>query len=224
MNDSRMAGMTTGRQYATYHNATSPQATQHREVTPRTAIRRAWPALLQASLVCLIAVGCSLTLLTACADYDDFDFVSDKDTMMHTQLVISASGSNATRMSVAATQANEQFQGMKDILLIPFFKSGINDNPITVSDNILNAGQALDDLQTFQFPSNSRLYDISLPYGTNALLVYGRSMATTTGEFTPELTPAWGNYSPANITFSPVQIVSNVTNIGTEANPVSGVR
>ena len=142
--------------------------------------------------------------------------------MMHTQLVISASGSNATRMSVAATQANEQFQGMKDILLIPFFKSGINDNPITVSDNILNAGQALDDLQTFQFPSNSRLYDISLPYGTNALLVYGRSMATTTGEFTPELTPAWGNYSPANITFSPVQIVSNVTNIGTEANPVSG--
>ena len=138
--------------------------------------------------------------------------------MMHTQLVISASGSNATRMSVAATQANEQFQGMKNLLLIPFFKNGINENPITATDNILNTGQALENLESFQFTSNSRLYDISLPYGTNALLVYGRSMATTTGE----LTANWDNFSPANITFSPVQIVSNVTNIGTETNPVSG--
>ncbi|MBR0276356.1 MAG: hypothetical protein IJQ76_09125 [Prevotella sp.] len=57
MNDNRTAGTATGRQHATYHNATSLQATQHREVTPRMTLHHARPALLLASLLCLMTLN-----------------------------------------------------------------------------------------------------------------------------------------------------------------------
>ena len=160
---------------------------------------------LNSLLTLLGAAACGLSMLSACYEYNE-EYI-EADTSVTSQLLLSVSGSNATRMTEAATQSDETFRGMQDITLIPFIKSGTDDNPITATDRCLSSYQSLDDLNGFEFASNSKLYDISLPYGTNAFLVYGRSKAETNGQ----LTPTWGNYHAADISFSPVQIVSSVT-------------
>lgn len=156
--------------------------------------------------------------LTACSTYDEEE-LNESRQRITAQLSLSVSGKALTRMTVAAAQSDEQFQGMKDITLIPFVKSGSDEDPITAGDRCLGTYSVLDPLNEFQFTAtNSRLYDITLPIGINAFLVYGRSQAETNGA----LTPVWGNYHTDDISFSPVQLVTEVTDIGTSETPVYG--
>ena len=143
--------------------------------------------------------------LTACSSYDE-DELNESRQRVTAQVALSVSGKAATRMTVDATQSDQAFKGMQDITLIPFIKSGTEENPIVAGDRNIGTQFTLDDLDAFQFTSNSKLYDISMPIGTNAFLVYGRSKATTNGE----LTATWGNYHPDDISFAPVQFVSDV--------------
>lgn len=225
MNDNRTAGTTTGRQHATYHHATSPQATQHREVTPRTAIHRARPALLLASLICQV---CGLMLFSACANYDDLEFVPVSDVVKHTQLALSASGSNtATRMSSAVTQADEQangshFRGISDLFLLPFQIS--NNDRDYIKQNFSPSGSQVvagnNTIPSIYNGANSKYYlDVAIPVGTNAFLVYGRATGSnsslterqTNGVLAHEGLTSTVGTTPAGITFSPIQMVSQVT-------------
>ncbi|MBR0276357.1 MAG: hypothetical protein IJQ76_09130 [Prevotella sp.] len=168
-------------------------------------------------LTLLGAAAFGLSMLTSCYDYYEKD--GEPFTNITAQFSLSVSGKTGTRMTVDATQADQQFKGMQNITLIPFIKSeGTNDDPIVSNDRNIGTHFMLDDLDAFQFTSNSKLYDISMPVGTNSFLVYGRSKAETNGE----LAVTWGNYHPNDISFEPVQFVSQVTNIGTEENPANG--
>ena len=146
-------------------------------------------------------------MLTACSGNDEEELTESRQ-MITAQLSLSVSGKMAsTRMTTNATQSDGSFKGMQDITLIPFVKSGSNEDPIVAGDRCLGTYSNLGTLDAFQFSTNSKLYDISLPVRTNAFLVYGRSKADTNGG----LTPVWGNYHADDISFSPVQFVSSVT-------------
>lgn len=183
-------------------------------------------------LTLLGAVGCGLTLLTACAEYDDPDFVSVTGAVKHTQLALSASGSNATtRMSAAITQADEKndgshFRGIKDLFLLPFQITNTtreyiesNDTPsgsqVVAGSNTVDRDAILDD-----GGANSKYYmDVVIPIGTNAFLVYGRATGDNSdlaGKQNNGILEATGLTStvstkPGGISFAPVQMVSSIT-------------
>ena len=179
-------------------------------------------------LTLLGAVGCVLMLLTACAEYDDPDFVPVTGTVKHTQLALSASGSNATtRMSAAITQADEQangshFRGISDLFLLPFQVTQTGSDCID-DDKTPTGSQVVADNNTI--PSihngaNSKYYlDVVIPVSTNAFLVYGRATGnkTTLAEKqTNGILEATGLTStvgttPGGISFSPVQMVNSIT-------------
>ena len=147
--------------------------------------------------------------LTACSSYDEEDFNESRQRVT-TQFSLSVSGKAATRMTNDATQADEQFQGMKDIILIPFAKEitdATKEDPVASTDHHIGTQYALEAIDEFEYKSNSNLYEIEIPTGTNAFLIYGRSKATTNGNILATNL----NSHPADITFSPVQIVSSVT-------------
>ena len=156
--------------------------------------------------------------LTACSSYDEDDFNESRQRIT-AQMALSVSGKTATRMTVAATQSDEQFQGMKDITLIPFSIATTGEETIKSNDYSIASSATLDAFTSFEYDSNSNLFDITVPIGTNAFLVYGRSSAETTGALTPA---GLDSQQPSGISFTPVQFVSEVTNIGTEEAPVSG--
>lgn len=149
-------------------------------------------------------------LLTACRSYDE-DALDESQQKVTAQIALSVSGKTDTRMTTDATQADEAFKGMQDITLLLFGKSGTNDNPIELGDHCISSPVLLPYLPANGlYSNNSKLYyDISIPIGINAFLVYGRSLAETNGALTPS--PADLNADPANISFSPVQFVSSVT-------------
>lgn len=183
-------------------------------------------------LTLLGAVGCGLTLLSACANYDDIDFVSVTGEVKHTQLALSASGSNATtRMSSTITQADEQttgshFRGISDLYLLPFqvAQTGSdcidgNKTPtgsqVVAGNNTVEKEAILDDAG-----ANSKYYmDVVIPVGTNAFLVYGRATGDNsdlTGKQTYGILNATGLTStvstmPSGISFAPVPMVSSTT-------------
>ena len=137
MIDNRTAGTTIGRQHATYHHATSLQATQHREVTPRTAARRARPALLLASLLCLMT-------LTSCYDYQD-ELYSERELAMQrlqgeVKLAMTFNDNKATtRMTATETQATEgAFLGVTQIYAIPFAPAEGENKPVAGTDTRLD--------------------------------------------------------------------------------------
>lgn len=145
--------------------------------------------------------------LAACSSYEA-EFLNVPAQQVTAQLSLSVSGKTGTRMTDAATQSDQAFRGMTDIVLIPFALPRSADETIKATDSRVADNQALADFTSFEFSSNSNLFDITIPVGTNAFLIYGRSSATSTGELTPEgLTSA----QPGGISFSPVQIVPSVT-------------
>lgn len=144
--------------------------------------------------------------LAACSSYEA-EFLNVPAQQVTAQLSLSVSGKTGTRMTDAATQSDQAFRGMTDIVLIPFALPRSADETIKATDSRVADNQALADFTSFEFSSNSNLFDITIPVGTNAFLIYGRSSATPTGELTPEgLTSA----QPGGISFSPVQIVNSV--------------
>ncbi len=144
--------------------------------------------------------------LSACSSYEA-EFLNVPAQQVTAQLSLSVSGKTGTRMTDAATQSDQAFRGMTDIVLIPFALPRSADETIKATDSRVADNQALADFTSFEFSSNSNLFDITIPVGTNAFLIYGRSSATTTGKLTPEgLTSA----QPSGISFSPVQIVNSV--------------
>ena len=147
--------------------------------------------------------------LTACSSYDEEMPQPDHGSVV-AQISLSVSGSNTTRMTADATQSDQKFKGMKDISLIPFNKQGTDADPVKSTDRRYGTLSQLTDLaaNALHASNNSKLYDeVVLPAGTNAMLIYGRSMATTSGV----LTPSGLDGDPAGISFSPVQIVPSVT-------------
>lgn len=180
MIDNRTAGTTTGRQHATYHNATSPRATQHREVIPCTAIRHARPALLLASLVCLMT-------LASCYDYEE-QLIDDKMGNSEIQLAFALGQSNNnTRMSDDAVQAADNslanFRGISELYLFPY----ITHADYTVSEPVsatmsrlgtevltprsIASGTA--ELNNHEFNYSNYYMNVSVPYYTDAFLCYG---------------------------------------------------
>lgn len=136
MNDNRTAGTTTGRQHASYHHATSPRATQHCEVTPRTASRRARPALLLASLICLMT-------LASCYDYQDQLYTERELAQQRAQgevkLAMTFNDNKATRMTAEETQATDgTFLGVTQIYAIPFAPAQGVNNPVAGTDTRLD--------------------------------------------------------------------------------------
>lgn len=147
--------------------------------------------------------------LTACSSYDEEMPQPDHGTVV-AQISLSVSGSNTTRMTADATQSDRKFKGMKDISLIPFNKQGTDADPVKSTDRRFGTRFSLTDLAAgdLHASNNSKLYtEVSLPVNTSAMLIYGRSMAETTGA----LTPSGLDGDPNGITFSPVQIVPSVT-------------
>lgn len=179
-------------------------------------------------LTLLGAVGCGLTLLTACAEYDDPDFVPVTGAVKHTQLALSASGSNATtRMSAAITQADEKtngshFRGISNLFLLPFQITKTGSDCIggydTPSGSQVVAGN--NTIPSIYNGANSKYYlDVVIPVGTNAFLVYGRATGnkTTLAEKqTNGILEATGLTStvgttPSGISFAPVPMVNSTT-------------
>lgn len=179
-------------------------------------------------LTLLGAVGCGLTLLTACAEYDDPDFVPVTGAVKHTQLALSASGSNAaTRMSAAITQADEQndgshFRGISDLFLLPF-QITKTDREYIEGNDVPSGSQVVAGNNTVPFihyGANSKYYlDVVIPVGTNAFLVYGRATgdkSTLAEKQTNGILEATGLTStvstrPSGISFAPVPMVTNST-------------
>ena len=181
MNDNRTAGTTIGRQHASYHHATSLQATQHREVTPRTAARRARPALLLASLVCLMT-------LNSCYDYEDELLTPREMGDSQTQLAFALGQlSTNTRMSDAAVQAADndlsKFRGISELYLIPFATHAAVTSADPVSATMTRSGAevltphsiASGTTELYDQPLNYSNYylNVSVPYYTDAFLCYG---------------------------------------------------
>lgn len=154
----------------------------------------------------IIIVGLALA---ACSNYDEDVF--NESQRVTAQIALSVSGKADTRMTTAATQSDEAFKGMQDINLLLFRKTGTNENPIQANDNHVASPIHLPNLLSDGLYNNkSKLYyDVSIPAGINAFLVYGRSLAETNGQLTPS--QGYPDTDPANITFSPVQFVGSVT-------------
>ena len=154
----------------------------------------------------IISVGLALA---ACSNYDEDEF--NESQRVTAQIALSVSGKADTRMTTAATQSDEAFKGMQDINLLLFRKTGTNENPIEASDNHVASAIHLPNLLSDGLYNNkSKLYyDVSIPAGINAFLVYGRSLAETNGQLTPS--QGYPDTAPAYITFSPVQFVGSIT-------------
>ena len=159
---------------------------------------------------CIIGFFTIGLALTACSSYEE-DALDESQQKVTAQIALSVSGKTNTRMTNDATQADEAFKGMQDITLLLFGKSGTNDNPIESGDHRISSPVLLPYLPANGlYSNNSKLYyDISIPIGVNAFLVYGRSLAATNGKLNPS--ERYPDADPATITFSPVQLVSNVT-------------
>lgn len=190
-------------------------------------------------LTLLGAVGCGLTLLTACAEYDDPDFVPVTGAVKHTQLALSASGSSATtRMSEAITQANEEaeglFRGISDLFLLPFQITNTtreyiqpgnapSGSQVVAGNNTIGiAGQNVTPEVLNIGPNSAYYFDVVIPIGTNAFLTYGRATgnkSTVAEKQSNGILDATGLTStvstrPSGISFAPVQMVSAVTSNG----------
>jgi hypothetical protein len=169
-----------------------------------------------------------MALLTACVEYDDPSFVPVTGAVKHTQLALSASGSNATtRMSAAITQADEQangshFRGISDLFLLPFQITKTTRDYIEGADT--PAGQQVvadnNTIPSLYNGANSKYYlDVAIPIGTNAFLVYGRATgnkSTLAEKQTNGILQATGLTStvgttPSGISFSPVPMVTAST-------------
>ncbi len=179
-------------------------------------------------LTLLGAVGCGLTLLSSCANYDNLDFVPVTGEVKHTQLALSASGSNATtRASSAITQADEQangshFRGISDLYLLPFqitntTREYIGGNDTPSGSQVVAGDNAIPSIYN---GANSKYYlDVVIPVGTNAFLVYGRATGSnssltdkqTNGVLAHEGLTSTVGTTPAGITFSPVPMVDSNT-------------
>lgn len=155
----------------------------------------------------ILAVG---LMLAACSSYEE-DVLSESQQKVKAQIALSVSGKAGTRMTTAATQADEAFQGMQDIRLLLFRKAGTNENPVESGDSHISSPIQLTDLPSDGLYNNkSKLYfDVFVPLGINSFLVYGRSLAETNGQVAPS--PEDLDADPADITFSPVPFVSSVT-------------
>ena len=169
-----------------------------------------------------------MTLLSSCANYDDLDFVPVTGEVKHTQLALSASGSNATtRASSAITQADEQdngshFRGISDLYLLPFqvTQTGsdcIDDNETPSGSQVVAGNNTIPAVYN---GANSKYYlNVAIPVGTNAFLVYGRATgnnSTLAERQTNGILEATGLTStvgttPGGISFALVQMVNSTT-------------
>ena len=169
-------------------------------------------------------------LFSACADYDDLEFVPVSDAVKHTQLALSASGSNtATRMSAAVTQADEQadgshFRGISDLFLLPFHTSNIEreyirQNFVPSGSQVVAGNNTIPSTSIYNGANSKYYFDVAIPVGTNAFLVYGRATGNnsslaerqTNGVLAHEGLTSTVGTTPAGITFSPVPMVDNNT-------------
>ena len=159
-------------------------------------------------------MGC-LTIgmvLTSCIDEKD-EFVTESQGNVVTQIAISVPGTPNTRMTVDATQADETFRGMKDITLIPFSAATYYEGesyPVGAGYRRLGTESYIPTTLgqgDIHAQNHSHLYfDVSLPLGTNAFLVYGRSAAETNGDLTAA---GLNSATPSGISFTPVPFVEN---------------
>ena len=186
-------------------------------------------------LTLLGAVGCALVLLTACVEYEDPSFAPVTGKVKHTQLALSASSSNATtRMSADITQAIEQnngshFRGISDLFLLPFRvtqtgKDCIDGEDVPMGSQVLADQPTILNTSLNYGPNSKYYFDVLIPIGTNAFLVYGR--ATPPSDINESTNPiafrqkngrlaveglSSSGMQPENVVFKPVPMVSNIS-------------
>lgn len=165
--------------------------------------RNIWSLLLLGSLAA-----------ASCSDY--VEETAPQNKTVATQLALAVPQPKATRMTDAATQADETFKGMKDITLFPFATTSTAANPVATTDSRIGSAVTLGDLAVADIhaQNHSHLYNLKLNVGTNAFLVYGRSSAETTGQLAATglglNTGETAAQTPAGISFSPVPFVKSI--------------
>ena len=177
---------------------------------------------LKHTLTLLFTAALTGVVSVSCSTIDEPDSIWKPNKVKHTQLAIATSNvSKTTRMSAAVTQADEKadgshFRGIVDLYLLPFQVSPTGLDCIAPTSQPFAAQVAAGDntIPTIYNGANSKYYiDVELPVGTNAFLVYGRATGnkgTMAQKQTNGCLTMTGT-TPADITFTPEQIVPSVT-------------
>ena len=197
------------------------QATQARR--RNTAPSAAW-----ALPLCFLALA---PLFSSCTDYYDEIPTQEELARMNrgsmAQVAFSVGSAYLTRMSDATVQADNnelaKFRGIESLHLIPFYASGTNADPVTAE--LTKKGTELIELrsiasgtsQLYNQPNNYNTYRqmVSVPFGTNAFLCYGKAPSSdpkVEGALTENNILA---QQPKDITFSLQPIVSDLNTITT---------
>lgn len=133
----------------------------------------------------LLCAGLGAAVLSCSTEESELDSLWKTGEQVHTQIAVALPGKAKTRMGDEVVQKNGVFLGLKDVTLIPFYKSGTAVEPIAQSDNRIGAPISLEAIEKdgLNDQNNSKIYyDIRVPVGTNAFLIYARSMGSGTGD------------------------------------------
>lgn len=170
----------------------------------------------------------TLASLSSCStEESELDTLWQSGEKVFTQISVSVPAKSSTRMSESVVQKDNDFLGMQEIYLIPFYKAGTDDvDPIKstdsrVGDRINLPAVGSDAANTIGSTSlyannNSKLYtDVQVSVGINAFLVYGSAMpsgATADNAVDGKLNASGLDGNPSDISFSlqPIRVSDEV--------------
>jgi hypothetical protein len=134
-------------------------------------------------------------------------------------LSVAANNTGTVRMTPAATQNNGEFRGIQDLWLVPFKKAGKITAENTVENTPLPLIQSTGEKIPFSNGAAKYFFQpeaMKMQLGTASFLAYGRatnddSAPATYGKLTASYTSG-KDFTPANVTFTPVSISDEAAN------------
>lgn len=170
----------------------------------------------------------AIAALSSCStEESELDTLWQSGKSIYTQISVAVPSTAGTRMSEAVVQKDNQFLGIQDLYLIPFYKTGTgDDDPITSADTRLGARVQLPAVgsdaansigsTSLYANNNSKLYaNVEVNVGTNAFLVYGMAVPTASGNNAVDgklvATGLDGNPSDIGFSLQPIRENTDVT-------------
>ena len=156
--------------------------------------------------------------VAACTTSDEILLpdVTQDDAPVSLMMSVAANKGSSTRMSAANTQNADNFRGIQNLWLVPFYeerKIAVGDTPLQLITNETNGLTISADNGAAKFffePDAMRMY-----VGLASFLVYGRATVASTDPFVNgSLTASYDtgkDFTPANVTFSPDVIPAATT-------------
>ncbi len=164
------------------------------------------------------AMLASAVALNSCKSNDPVSGLQGDADAVKTEFSISipaeANGGGVRRMPAATVQTDGTFQGMKNIVLVPFAKqAAIIGTDARLGDNIALGNITTDgagSTNTLGNASNATVYtNVAIPLTTASFLFYGESMKTGTEHETGVLTATLTGDNPSAFTFNLQPIIAS---------------